>query len=223
MLYNFLKDNPECQYSIGELEEIMEENSYDEAEGCTRKHLEKTPREDFRDSLLITSLAGRPCVFIFYKVFSEIVHQSWYDEINSDPKSEKQRITGTAAEIVAADIHSMPCDCDVYPPPHSLELRAMCDAVPEMTHKLIEAIISQPGYHDQNNTLTQYKVVATEQVIMSATLLHSFLSTLLIALGVYLHRKYDSEILINLFPVFGGLWCSYEEAMRYPILSLSAP
>ena len=155
MLCNFLKDNPECRYSIGELEEIMEGNLYDEAEGCTWKHLERKLREYFGDNLLITSLPGKPSVIKFHKVFSGIGHQSWYDERNPN-KSAKQRITGTAA----ADISYMPYDCDVYSPPHSPEFSAICEAVPETLHKLIGGTISQPGYHDQNNTLTQRKVMA---------------------------------------------------------------
>ena len=44
-------------------------------------------------------------------------------------------MTSTVAEIVAADIRSMPCECDVYPSFGSLEVTALHDAVPETLHR----------------------------------------------------------------------------------------
>ena len=49
---------------------------------------------------------------------------------------------------------------------------------------------------------------------MSATYPRYFLSPLLIGIGVYLHKKYDSENLINILHAF-SLCCSYGEARRY--------
>ena len=43
----------------------------------------------------------------------------------------------TVAEIVAANIHAMPCECDVYPSPCSLELSDLQAAVPQTLHSLI--------------------------------------------------------------------------------------
>ena len=111
----------------------------------------------------------------FRKAFSEIVHQAWYDEKNPDPRSEKQRMTSTVAQLVAADIRYMPCECDVYPSPHSLELTALQDTVPETLHRLVEGIISQPGRLAQQNTLIERKGVSIEQAIMSASRPRSFL------------------------------------------------
>ena len=88
---------------------------YDGADGYSRKHLESNLKDHFGDDLLVTSLPGKPNVMTFHQTFSEIVHQYWYDERNSDHRSEKQRMTSTVAEIVDADICSMPCECDVYP------------------------------------------------------------------------------------------------------------
>jgi len=213
-LCDFLKDNSECQYSISELEEIMKENMHDEAEVYTRKHLEHKLKEHFGDSLVVTSFASKPNVLTFRTAFSAIVNKSWYDDRNPDPQSEKQRMARTVAEIVSADIRSMPCECDVYPSPRSLQLNSLQKAVPQTLHSLVERIISQRGRHAQNTTLTQRKSVAIEQAIISATRPSSFLSPLLIGLGVYLHRKYDSENLINMLHAF-GFCCSYEEARRY--------
>ena len=90
----------------------------------------------------------------------------------------------TVTEIVVADVCSMPCECDVYPSPHSLELTALQEAVPQTLHSLVEGIVSQRGCHAQNTTLTQRKSVMIEQAIMSATCPGSFLLPLLTGLGV---------------------------------------
>ena len=65
-------------------------------------------------------------------------------------------------------------------------------------------------------------MVAIQQAIVAATRPRSFLSPLLIAIGVYLHRKYGSEDLIDLLHAF-GFCCSYEEARRYQWSALFGP
>ncbi|MPC44113.1 hypothetical protein E2C01_037777 [Portunus trituberculatus] len=112
------------------MEEIMEENFHDESELYTRKHLENKLKEHFGDSLVVTSLPGKPTIFTFRRAFSEIVHQSWYDERCPDPLSEKQRMVHTVAEIVAAEMRAMACECNVYPSPCSLELSDLQATVP---------------------------------------------------------------------------------------------
>ena len=65
ILCDILKDNSERQYSICDLEEIMEENIHDKSELYTRKHLENKLKEHFGDSLVVTSLPGKPTIFTF--------------------------------------------------------------------------------------------------------------------------------------------------------------
>ena len=214
-LCKFVEDNSECQFSISELEDIMNNTFLPlGTKGYTRRHLQSKLKDYFGAKVIITNLPGKPSVMTFHKAFSEIVHSAWYAQRNSDQQSEKQRIVTTAADIVAADIRALPCECDVYPSHRCLQEDILKDTVPDTVRGLIEGIVSQPNKSNPLSVSAKRKCAGIEQALMSAVRPRSYLSPLLIGLGVYLHRKYDSEILINILHSF-GFCCSYEEARRY--------
>lgn len=196
----------------------------EQGEVYTKRRLVDKLRIHFSDSLLVTSLKGKPDILTFHKTFSQIIHKTWYNDRNPDPQSEKQRLTNTAAQLVAADIRSQPFECDTYPSPDTLELDSLKNSVPEVLHTLIEGIVCNSSCRSAaTSLLNKRRIVAIEQAIMSATRPRSYLSPLLIGLGVYLHRRYDSRMLIDLLHAF-GFSCSYDEAKRYQWSALfSAP
>ena len=214
-LCKFVEDNSECQFSISELEDIMNDTFLPSGtNGYTRRHLQNKLKDYFGDNVIITNLPGKPSVMTFRKTFSEIVHSAWYAERDSDQQSEKQRIVSTAADIVAADIRAVPCECDVYPSHRCLQEDMLKNTVPDTVCELIEGIVSQPNKSNPLSVSAKRKCAGIEHALMSAVRPRSYLSPLLIGLGVYLHRKYDSENLINILHSF-GFCCSYEEVRRY--------
>jgi hypothetical protein len=66
-LCGFLKDNSECKYLISELEDIVKENMYEEAEGYSRKHIANKLGDDFGDNCLFTSMLGKCSVMTFHR------------------------------------------------------------------------------------------------------------------------------------------------------------
>ena len=139
-LCNFLKDNSECQYSISELECVMADNMCNGVSSYTRKHLQNKLRDHFRESLIVTSLPGKPNILTFRKTFCEIIHASWYDDKAIEEHTEKIRLTSAVAELVASDIRAMPCEVNTYPSPRSLNMAGLQESVPQSLHFLIEGI-----------------------------------------------------------------------------------
>lgn len=125
----------------------------------------------------------------------------------------------TASRLVSADIREMVNDCDIYPSPSSLSTMEV-DTVPESLKTLIAVILSQTG-KKVCNRVTEKKLLSIEQMIISAVRPRSYLSPFLIALGVYLYRKYDSRMMVDMLHTF-GMCCSYDEARRYQASLLAA-
>ena len=61
-LCDFLESNAECQYSMSELEDIMEDDICDEVSGYTRKHPETKLKDYFKDNLIFTKLKGKSTI-----------------------------------------------------------------------------------------------------------------------------------------------------------------
>jgi hypothetical protein len=220
-LTDFLEENDECQYSISELNNIMKDHLPEEVEGYCHKTLLTKLKAHFKKSILISQLPGKDSIVVFRDAFSNIVHEKWYKERLVDQGSEKKRIITTASKLVAADIQEQVNDCEVYPSPSSL--RTIKDTVPNSLQTMIEVIVNPTG-KKANNRVFDKKCLSIEQMILSAVRPRSYISPFLLALGVYLYRKYDSKMLIIMLHKF-GMCCSYDEVRRYQasLLAVESP
>ena len=211
-LSNFLLENTECQYSLSELTDIMvsfvdddEDNAY------TSKHLKTLLKERFGEDIILTEIPGKDCVVTFCKVSQAILYKNWYAEQCADAGDERLRIVNTAANIIRQDICKKIYDMDSYPLPESLH--TMEDLVPETLKVLSRTIINQPR-HKTDISYVNKKVSAVQQAIISATRPRSFISPLLLCIGIYIHRKYESRSLIDILNTL-GMSCSYSEVKLY--------
>lgn len=214
-MIKFLEKNDECQYSVRELTDIMEDHLDEGVVGYSHKTLLIKLKAHFTESILVTHLPGKDSIVVFRDAFSNIVHDKWYTDKLGDQVSEKTRIIVTTSRLVSADIREMVNDCDIYPSPSSLSTME-ADTVPESLKTLISCMLSPTG-----NRATEKKRLSIEQMILSAVRPRSYLSPFLIALGVYFYRKYDSRMMIDILHTF-GMCCSYDEARRYQASLLAA-
>lgn len=208
-LTEVLHQNGECQYSISELTDIMDDHLPEGVEGYSRHTLISKLKTHFKESIIVTQVPGKDSIVVFRDAFSNIVHDNWYKGKVLDQNTEKQRIVTTASRLVCADIREMVNDCDTYPSACSLSTMEE-DLVPKTLQILITGILCQVS-NKVANRVTQNKVLSIEQIIMTAARPRSYLSPFLIALGVYLYRKFDSRMLIDMLHTF-GMCCSYDEA-----------
>ena len=111
-LCTFLYENDECQYSITELEEKVNEEC---SHAYSRKYLNFFLPKTSGDSITITELLGKNGVVLFNDTTEKIIHSKWYTDKACDVKAERKRIVETEAAIVREDVRSNIPDGDIYP------------------------------------------------------------------------------------------------------------
>ena len=206
-LCEFLYENEECQFSLAELEEKLNQEGN---HAYTRKRLKEKLKNAFGDNVTITELPGKNGVVSFRDTAQKILHNKWYTEKASDVKSERKRIVETAAAIVREDVRSYIFDAGTYPPASSLK-EAASEMIPDTLKCFVDGV-TQPRKGRNKNSDRKSETIQHE--IMAASRPRSFVSPILLSVAVYIHRKYSHKDLINLLHNI-GVSESYAEAIRY--------
>ena len=202
-LCSHIDSSDEYQYSLSELEAKLHEYSGG-GEVYSTKHLKRKSEEHYGETLTITYIPGKPSIFTFHEYSHKVLHDKWYSERCDNEADERKRIVETAASIIRQDIRAMVYDSSVYPDPKDITC-----AAPESLKSFVQNVIDYK--HTNKN---QVKVEAIIQSIIAATRPRSFVPPLLLAIAVYIHRKYGSKELIELL----NKLCfseSYLEVKRY--------
>ena len=139
----------------------------------------------------------------------------WYSERRKDPLAERQRIVETAVAIIREDITSRAYNNETYFSNSQVQTGSR-ELVPETLQTLIEGIVMTNKKSDY-----QKKCLIIAHAIISAARHRSFLSPILTALTVHLHRYYGSRELIDILSQV-GVCGTYTEAQRYESSSLQS-
>ena len=117
------------------------------------------------------------------------------------------KITKTAAELIRSDISSMETNKETYPTAQQISsLQDNLDFIPNSLQLLLNTIA-----HEYKPNL---KVASIGQATIQMTRPRSILCPLQLALGIQMHRQFDSRFLSEtLFSL--GLSSSYSEIQKY--------
>lgn len=198
-----MDNDDECQYSISELHHIME-TFLDGQTGYTTKYLKML--DHYGDNIIITEVPGKNSIVSFKDTAYKILHDKWYTERCKDMKLERRRIIETAAAIVGEDIRLSVHECDTYPSVISLE-EMDDDIIPETLKAFVDGVI-KPRSKLAENII--WKRLSIQQAMIAATKPHSLISPLHLNIDVYMHCKYGSRALIDMFSSM-GFSASYKE------------
>ena len=116
----FLDSNDECQYSLGELVDHVD-NFLEGGEGYTYKQLKSKLSCHHGDNITITCIPGKSSILTFKDVAHKILQGKWYTERCADENDERIRIVKMAASIIRDDIRLRPYNCDEYSAPSFVE------------------------------------------------------------------------------------------------------
>ena len=108
---------------------------------------------------------------------------------------------------------------DSYPP-GSQFMKTVETDVPETLKVFLEEVIVK-GKKGETKTY-KAKCVSIAHAIISATRPRSFISSILLGIAVYVHRKFGSELLLNILSRF-GFSASYKDAALYQASVILAP
>lgn len=114
-----------------------------------------------------------------------------------------------AAEILREDMRSQGCEMDLYP-------STDCDlgdpgTLPETLQAFLEVTITSKS---ETGDTVRRRRAGIGQALMSACRPKSFISPILLSLGVYAHRNFESKDLIEKLSAI-GFSVGYEEVKRY--------
>lgn len=141
-----------------------------------------------------------------YKILSD----AWYQQALKNEQEERLRIVKTAAEIIVEDIRSQVYETEQYPPPDKF-LEGNEELLPGTLRTFMETVVlnKKRGNHD----IWKKKSTALAHSLVAAVRPRSFVSPVLVALAVFLYKKYGSRKLVDVVSSL-GFCSSYTEAIR---------
>ncbi len=214
-----LDENDECQYSLSELSDIYE--SYMEgAEGYSVKWLRQKLQARYGDQMIITSIQGISNIVTFRDKGHKVLRDNWVAEQKANVLTEKNRIIDMAASIIRDDIRTHAYNCAEYPTMESTNNGN--SLVPESISRFLHGIIKSTALKEYKSI--ERRCTAISHSIIAACRPKSFVSPILLAVAVYIHRKYASRELIDILSSM-GFADDYKEIQRlnYAFLSKDEP
>ena len=203
-LCRHIDTSDECQYSFTELCELYQGYLGDE-DGYSSTHLKLKLKDHYGNDVTIT-VSGKPSIYSFRDTEHNTPCAKW--EANRQMPSDNISIMEMAASIIRNDIRTLPFDCSEYP---RMDDFSDCtnSTVPETLHCLLHDIIKS----NTDKCKRERRCAAIAHSIMAACRPRSFVSPILLAVAVYIHRKYASRELIDISNTL-GFSGDYKEVQR---------
>lgn len=206
VIFSYIDENSdECQFSIQQLLELIEEDSRPHS-----KTVKSRLQEKYGDQIIISESRRGPVVSL-KRVGDKILYDNWYsNEKKGDEQEERLRIVEAAGKIIFEDIRAKVFNTDEYPPIDNY-LDSARTAVPETLLLLLHVLILT----NKRGSLDSWKkkCLALAHAIMIAVRPKSFLSSIMTAVSVFIYKKFGSKHLLHLLSSM-GFSASYEEANR---------
>lgn len=211
LLFDYIENHDECQYTLPQLKELINNLSGGENFEISDYILKTRLKKHFEDTVILTeALGSRPLVITFTETAHNILHEEWYSQRKKNMETERLRVVEMAAEIIRQDIRGAPIDLTTYP-----SIDDMGDGgtylIPQSLNVLMNIIIQGRRKKGADKSRS---VTTICHSTMSASRPRSFLSPLQLGLSVHLHSKYGSRHLIDLLHSL-SLCASYNETVAY--------
>jgi len=188
-LIEFIDSSDECQFIYQDFEQAM-----GDGEKYSQKALKPKLMAHYGKSLFVTETPGKENVYNFSGSASAALYEKWYDQKKASYSDERMRIVETAAAIIREDIRSKVYSTSHYP---SDEKDLDDESVlPKSLHRFMEVIITTKA-KDKSQRVVQRKRAAIGQALVAACRPRSFLSPILLAVGVFAHRNFGSRELVS--------------------------
>ena len=178
------------------------------------KHIKRRLYQNFGEKVIIAEVEGRPNVVTLTESATSLIHQS-YASSSSDMLEEGEDIR-TAKEVgcnIKEKLQSMDHLTDVYPSPLDSDFEKLQDGVPETLRHLIASMFTESRSESakMKKELLQASIC---HVIMQAAGKQSFISPLLLSIGLLIHQTTRSRVLLDALSSL-GLCVSYAQVMAF--------
>lgn len=208
-LCEYLENSEVCQFSVTDL--INRMNSFANDDGLTYsvKYLKEKLKAHYGDAIYITDIQGKSSIVNFKETADQWLHDQWYRERMESISDDRARIVKTAAEILRQDIRGMVYDCQEYVPADKNFMTG--NNIPSTLSTFLQTLIANKN---SESKITQTRIAAIGQAIVSACRPRCFVSPILLSVGVYVHRHFASKQLIQMLSSL-GFSVNMAEVKRY--------
>ena len=172
------------------------------------KYFKQKLKEYYGDDIIITSITGKESIVSFRDTAHRLLREKWVTDITGQ-SCENDSIIDMAATIIRNDIRLSVCDLSQYP---TMEDTENGDSLIPMSLKRFLRKLLDPK--EKQFTVVKRRCTAIGQAIISACRPKSFISPVLLAISLYIHRKYASRELIDILSSI-GFADDYREVQRF--------
>jgi hypothetical protein len=201
-----IESEDECQYSMDELQNLMEGFNEDIEFSFTRKTLKSKLEQHYGDQLVISSAKGRHDIVCFKEFAHKILREQW-EKNKQDPSTDKNILIDMAAAEISDEIRTMLVDNSSY---HNFTEEDVHNTVPPLLLRLLQGILKSKS---KDKNVVKRRIASISHSIISAARPRSFVSSLLLALTTYVHQVTGSRQLIDVLSSL-GISESYGELHR---------
>ncbi|KAK5650089.1 hypothetical protein RI129_001118 [Pyrocoelia pectoralis] len=205
LCYDIQNDNENCQFSIKELQKKLVSYLPENVTPWSEKNLKFRLVGKLKNSAIITEVPGKQAVVCLKNKCDELVNDEWMKN-NTTTEEERLKVIKAAAQILKEDIRTMVCDVDTYPSVDDVRLGGE-NQFPNSLNVFFNELITKGKNRD-------IKINALKNFVTSSVRVKSFISPLMLSLGIHLHRKYASRYLIDLLSKI-GVSVPYSECLAF--------
>ncbi|KAK3924188.1 tRNA (guanine-N(7)-)-methyltransferase [Frankliniella fusca] len=199
-LCDYIDGRDECQYTLGELHDIMTDLA-EEGPTYTCKHLRTKLLDNYGRALLISGEAGASQILNFTGFMSKLLYDNWYNDRRDSEAEERLRIIKLAGSFILEDIRSKTYDVTFYPSKEEMS----ASELPVSLKLLLDILITTKSSNEEKND-------REEKVLRSGD--NSYLPPALLGLSTDLHRRFASRELNDTLHAV-GFGVSYPEVQRF--------
>lgn len=176
----------------------------------SRVYIRDMLKKKYGDAVCFTNLPGAAIVMNFKGVADAILYEKWYSERKASLAEERLRVVQAAAQIILQDIRATVYDTDVYPTPDALKM-AEGGPLPETLKYFLENVITTKAKRNHENAVKRKRCAIGEAVI-AACRPRSFISPILLGVGIFAHLSGSREMIDLLSSM--SFSASYKEVQR---------
>ncbi|KAI4476269.1 hypothetical protein M0804_013723 [Polistes exclamans] len=210
IIANYIKDSPKGRFTANELLYLNGSRCF------TRKVLYRKLMEFFGEDIYILSQQGRETTILYKSFSSTKLCEDWYRDPDSLDIKQQEAIVSAAAQIVRKNIENHEYKKNSYQPAGKF-LHSVQQDIPPLLRVLIDQLTISNSFKKDDNDEEQKYIVQRSAIAHSIIALirrSDFTSHLQLALGIYIHRKCGSKLIIDILNKI-GFCVSYYQLQQY--------
>ena len=198
------------QFTMATLHARLKDYLPDGYEPYTRKHLKRRLQEHFQGNITIADLDGKASIITLAERATEILHESY---VEAEGSTEFDKMVRELGSVIHQDLLNIDQPTDVYPTPVDIDIDSLEFTVPPHLQGLIDAIFTESR---SETAVLKKRLLKTGicHVIMNAAGRQSFISPLLLSVGLFIHQTTRSRILLDVLSSL-GLCVPYSTVMAF--------